>query len=268
MTELDSKPQTAAIDGHCLVESSRRTFVAVACLAVAILSALSFALPGVQCIDCAVAESIQPLPGLKWLGIASYSALLIAFTCVGWNRWTAGILFAMFGVHAYLVGILIYHQTLCWSCIICAFFIGIACGAALTKKIETWKCALLVAATSALLFGGAAGAFWKIERNNLETCIKEIVDFEHMDRVSGSRLTLYAFVVDNCANCSDLKQIDFKAIRRTFGDSVSIVVKNAPPKLERVPVIIMVGRERRLMIGRPRKTEKLLKRISENLVTD
>ncbi|MCC7529434.1 MAG: hypothetical protein IT342_12995 [Candidatus Melainabacteria bacterium] len=239
--------------------------VALFFLMVALLSALSLVLPGVKCNECAIADALQPLPGLKWCGIFAYFFLFVASLRFGWNRWTSGTLFALLGTHLVLSGYLIYYQLLCWSCIICAFSIAIASVAAFLRKSVKWKDAVVVAGLSALAFGGMASLAWKIERIKIEDDVKQVVDFSHLTRLPDSRLTLYAFTADNCKQCLDFKQIDLKAVRSKFGDSVRICLKQAPPNLKRVPVIVLAGREKTLFIGRCQKTEKFLNRISERL---
>ncbi len=236
-------------------------------LVIALFSALSLVLPGVKCHECAIADAIQPLPGLKWYGVFGYFSLFIASLRFGWNRWTSGALFALLGAHVVLAGYLIYYQALCWTCIVCAFSIAIAAAAVILRKSIKWKHAIAVAVMSAVAFGGAAALAWQVERIKTEADIKQIVDFSHLTRLPDSRLTLYAFTVDHCKQCLDFKQIDLKAVRSKFGDSVRICLKQAPPNLKRVPVIVLAGREKTLMIGRCRKTEKLLHRISDNLIS-
>ncbi len=267
-TELVSKTfESNQISSTHFAIRSGGDAVALVFLVLALFSALSLLLPGVQCSECALAEAIQPLPGLKWCGIFAYSCLLIGSLRFGWNRWTCGALLSLFGTHVVLAGYLIYNQALCWSCIVCAASIAIAAGAVILSKRVGNKEAILIAIGSALVFGGTAALAWKIEKIKLEADVKQIVDFSHLNRLPESRLTLYAFTVDDCKNCSDFKQIDLSAVKNKFGDSVNICLKQAPPKLRRVPVIVLAGREKMLIIGRFRKTEKLLQRISEGLVS-
>lgn len=246
---------------------SRSDVVALVFLVLALCSALLLALPGLQCNECALAEAIQPLPGLKWCGIFAYSFLLIGSLCFGWNRWACAALLTLFGAHVFLASYLIYSQVFCQPCNICAVSIAIAAGTAIFSKRVGTKDAIVIATTSALVFAGTAALAWKIERIKLEVDVKQLVDFPHLTRFPGSRLTLYAFTVDNCKNCLDFKQIDLSAVRNQFGDNVSICIKQAPPTLRRVPVIVLAGREKVLIIGRFRKTEKLIQRISGNLIS-
>lgn len=248
-------------------KKSGSDIVALVFLVLSLCSALSLVLPGVQCNECALAEAIQRLPGLKWCGIFAYSFLLIGCLRFGWNQCTCAILLSLLGAHVILAGYLICSQVLCWPCNICAASIAIAAGAVIFSKRVATRDAIVIAATSALVFGGTEALAWKIEKIKLEADVKQSVDFSHLTRLPDSRLTLYAFTVDNCKNCLDFKQIDLGAVRSKFGDNVSICLNQAPPKLRRVPVIVLAGREKMLIIGRFRKTEKLLQRISENLIS-
>ncbi|MCC7527363.1 MAG: hypothetical protein IT342_02500 [Candidatus Melainabacteria bacterium] len=254
--------------GQNKVGKTERFDLVTLSLIVALLSALYLVLPENNCQSCTIAESIQPLPGLKWVGISTYAAVLLGRLRFGWKHWLKGALLALLGAHICLAVYLIQFQILCLPCIICALSITAGAAILLFRKQVSWQFAAVVVSTSALAFAGASALASKVERINLENAIKESIGYANLHRQPGSGLTLYAFTVPNCRHCRDFEQTDLKAVKDRFGDRVTVSFHPAPPKLHNVPVLILAGKEKMLIVGRPRKTEKLIHMIDKNLAAD